>query len=55
MNLLSYRKNNYSQNGEDGVLEIVFQKIAKTLAGLSKASEFKRLLPRPSNRIPIAL
>ena len=31
MNLLSYRRNNYSQNGEDGVLEVIFQKIAKTL------------------------
>ena len=31
MDLLTYRKNNYSQNGEDGVLEIIFQKIAKTL------------------------
>ena len=31
MNLLNFRKNIYSQNGEDGVLEKVFQKISKTL------------------------
>lgn len=31
MNLLDFRKNVYSQNGEDGVLEYIFEKIADAL------------------------
>ena len=43
MNLLNFRKNIYSQNGEDGVLEKVFQKISKTLPKEKWCVEFGAL------------
>ncbi len=40
MNLLKFRNNKYSQNGEDGVLEFIFQKIKKFLPDQKWCVEF---------------